>query len=135
MSTETTSSTTTTARTTRVAVTSSPFTGQKGPRFNPSQATVPQQGHPNQGPAHRRLSQASQPRNHLTLSAPSATPPPGRSSAPSAPAHPPAPMHLHTPPPIQIRLSHPHPRHPNPIDPPPRKRRPNLTLQPRTPRP
>src|SRR4030095_14552395 len=95
MSTETTSSTTTTARTTRVAVTSSPFTGQKGPRFNPSQATVPLQGHPNQGPAHRRLSQASQPRNHLTPSAPSATPPLGRSSAPSTPAHPPPPPASH----------------------------------------
>src|SRR5215203_1645298 len=120
MSTEPTSSTTTTARTTRVAVTSSPFTGQKGPQFNPSQATVPRTGAPQPGPAHRRLSQASQPRNHLTPSAPSVTPPPGRSSAPSTPAH--SPPH---PPPIQIRLSHPHHRHPNPIEPSPRKRRPN----------
>src|SRR5215203_6200979 len=95
MSTEPTSSTTTTARTTRVAVTSSPFTGQKGPQFNPGQATVPRTRAPQPGPAHRRLSQASQPRNHLTPSAPSVTPPPGRSSAPSTPAHPPPPPASH----------------------------------------
>jgi len=42
---------------------------------------------------------------------------------------------LPNPPPIQKRLRRPHHRHPNPVEPPPRKRRPNLTLQPRTPRP
>src|SRR4029450_8155630 len=42
---------------------------------------------------------------------------------------------LPNPPSIQVGLGRPHHRHPNPIEPPPRKGRPNLTFQPRTPRP
>src|SRR4029453_18492161 len=42
---------------------------------------------------------------------------------------------LPNPPPIQVGLGCPHHRHPNPIEPPPRKGRPNLPFQPRTPPP
>ena len=131
MSTDTTNSTTTTARTMRVAVTSSPFTIQKGPRFQPGQATGP----PARTHDHDRLT------GRLSQWKPAEEPAsPGQ--------HRPQLRHrvrrlrlrhqvvdLPNPPPIQKRLSHPNHRHPNPIEPPPPKRRPNLTLQPRPPRP
>src|SRR5215203_5098354 len=131
MSTETTNTSTTTASTMRAAVTSSPFTDQKGPRFNRGQATVPRTRTPQPGPVHLRLSQRkpanepTSPRQHR--------PQLGHRIGRLRPRH--QIIHLPHPPPIQVRLRHPHHRHPNPIEPPPRERRPNLTLQPRTPRP
>src|SRR4029453_857286 len=118
----------------RVAVTSSPFALQKGPRFQPGQATSPRPSEPRPGPAHRRLSQskpAEEPR--LTRSTPSATPPPDTSSPPPTPgrrppqpsSHPDTPQPPKPPSPQPDRTpsartsSEPHSRTPTPTPGPP----------------
>src|SRR5215211_4231224 len=131
MSTETTSTTTTTtARTMRVAVTGSPFTARRDHSSDPPKPQSPPWT-PDQDWSLAGYLKASQPRKP-------GSPGQHRPQLRHRIAHLRARrqiIHLPHSPPIQKRLSHPNHRHLNRIHPPPPKRSPHLTLQPRLPRP